>query len=349
MELLERSPSYADGTEDTFHSATDEPVLQEAYDLFLQERIFAALRTLDTLSSERRAQLAHDERYEAIQRVGRELPPFLADLDDCRDRAYVEAVRTRNMVVKFKRDLRTQLYQYHVTLDAHTPLENLCCILAEPDLFPELLWFLRDAQVLEIPTRVRRAVYVRYHAPWPFADRVLFMTGRAFDALDETSPSILLVIRSVQPSDTVAWQQAQKIRARPEQKQYVEIEARAAFELRPLSPHKTRIRMTGVFDPKLKWVPKALINWVSRKVVRYGMKRLAKSAAQLQQLPTRHWQRLHDDSWCDGLYPWMRRRLAEFWQRSLEQPCLSRSRLSASLSISSDESTDDEYAQRRLA
>jgi hypothetical protein len=299
--------------DDVFYDAWDNLALFQARAFYENEQLFAARRVLDEHNVTEKDVLRLGPLIEEIFRETRELSIFVADLNDENDPAYTIAVQTRRMVVRYRQVPGSALHKYHVTAELHAPIENLCCVLAEPDLFGQLFWYVRDIELLVPNGRVQRAVYARFYAPWPFKDRSIYLIGRGIDALNEPGECIYIFIRSVRATDGVVWQAAARARAVRERRHYVTVEARACFELHPLSRTRTRVRLVGVFDPRIKYIPAALINWASRKIIRHGTKQLGWVASHLSTLGTEHWKRLHDPEWSFGVYPWLQHRLEAYW------------------------------------
>lgn len=302
------------GEESIFYDAWDHPALLQARALYENEQLFAARRVLEEHGVTEKDAARLGPLVEEVFRETRELSLFCADLNDENDPAYTIAVQTKRIIVRYRQVPGSVLHKYHVTAELNAPIENLCCVLAEPDLFGQLFWYVRDIGLLVPNGRVQRAVYARFYAPWPFTDRIIYLLGRGIDALDEPSESIYIVIRSVRATDGAVWRAAERARARQEHRRYVTVEARACFELHPLSRARTRVRLVGVFDPRIKYIPAALINWASRKIIRHGTKQLGWVASHLSTLPTEHWKRLQDPNWSFGVYPWLRRRLESYWR-----------------------------------
>jgi len=308
MQTLEEGPE-----DSIYFDAWDNPAIADARALYEEEQLFAARRVLVQQGITAARAASFGPLIEEIFRETDDLSLFVQDLNDESDPAYSIAVQTKRMIVRYRRIPGSVLHKYHVTAELSAPLENLCCVLAEPDLFGQLFWYVRDIKLLVPSGRVQRAVYARFYAPWPFADRTIYLVGRGIDALDEPSQSVYIVIRSVRPADGAAWRAAERMRERVADQRSVTVEARACFELHPVSRGRTRVRLVGVFDPRIKFIPASLINWASRKIIRHGTKQLGWVAAHLSKLQTEHWKRLHDPEWCFGVYPWLRRRLASFW------------------------------------
>lgn len=178
-------------------------------------------------------------------------------------------------------------------------------------MFTDLLWFVTGSSVITQPGRFKRAAHIQLFAPWPLWSRDVTVYGFAVDGLDEDD-CLLVVSRSVRPSDAAVPADA----VPPVGRRVVRADLIASgYELRPISPGVTRARFLFRANPKLAYIPMALINWASRMLCRWSLRAMESRARSIEGMPRSYQERLHTRP----LYTWIESRLVESWtQRGVE-------------------------------
>lgn len=204
------------------------------------------------------------------------------------------------------------------------PLRNVAVLLNEPDLFPELFWFVTNSKLVGTSGRFRRGADITTYAPPPLADRDVSLFGYAVDALDNDDV-VLCACRDRRAEDEAAFEggstdsssgggggdvEQPTLRSRLSFRDNVQAAVHySMFELRPVSPDVTKVRLICNSDPRLSYVPTIIINWSSRVIMRFALRVIEARARNMDGLP-RHAERLKKDS----VYAWMDERLMSYWK-----------------------------------
>lgn len=209
--------------------------------------------------------------------------------------------------VWYRAEAGTASHSMLVEGEIEAPLLNLAALMYEADLYPDLLWFVLSSSVLEDHARVRRSAHFTLYAPWPLYDREVAVYGYAVDGLDADDHCVLVLSRSLRPSDNVTVPPPAARRTLSTKGTPVRADVHlAGYELTPQSPARTRVRAVFNVDPKLPFVPTALINWSSRTVCRWSLRALESRA---RNLPPAYHARMAER----GIYKWFQSRLLEYW------------------------------------
>lgn len=209
--------------------------------------------------------------------------------------------------VWYRAETGTTSHSMLVEGEIEAPLLSLAALMYEADLYSELLWFVHSASVLADHSRLRRSAQFTLYAPWPLYDREVAVYGYAVDGLDTDDHGVLVLSRSLRPSDGVSVPPPQARRGTLSSSLPVRADVHlAGYELTPQSPGRTRVRAVFNVDPKLPYVPTALVNWSSRTVCRWSLRALESRA---RNLPPAYHKRMAERP----IYKWFNSRLQEYW------------------------------------
>lgn len=186
------------------------------------------------------------------------------------------------------------------------PLLNVAALVYEADLYPQLFWYVTSAHTLPSSTNslLKRAAHVAVCAPWPLYSRDAAIYAYAVDALDEEDGgSVMVVSRSLTTTDG--------IEAVPKpSNRTVRIDMHhSGFELVPVQPGLVKAKFLYNVDPKLAFIPTALINWGARMLCRWSLRTLESRARDLSKMPREYEERLASSP----VYEHIRSRLDQFW------------------------------------
>lgn len=212
-----------------------------------------------------------------------------------------------NTVVDYRKEPDCVSHTLRAEGTLHAPLKDVAVLLNEPDLFPDIFWFVRGADLCGQKGRFKRAANLTMYAPPPLNNRHVILYGYAIDALDNDN-CVMIVTRDRTPADgfhnDIGGSQAMEQSVPPGCVRA--LLHFAMFELKPVSPGVTKVRLIANSNPKLSFVPMCLINWGSRTIMRFALRVLEARARNVASLPHAH--RLSNP-----VYEWIDSRLVSYW------------------------------------
>ncbi len=132
------------------------------------------------------------------------------------------------------------------------------------------------------------------------------MYGFAVDGLDDEDNCVLVMSRSLRDSDGIPIPE-ELGNGQSSSKRTVRADVQfSGYELLPQTPTRTRVRFVFNADPKLAYIPTALINWGSRTLCRWSLRAMESRA---RNLPLSYRQRMESKE----IYKWFSSRLLQYW------------------------------------
>eukprot|EP01136_Pigoraptor_vietnamica_P030752 Opistho-1_new@90404 len=278
------------------------------YVLLLRDSIKARLADASTSEKVRaKAEALHKELDEDVkiahvEKVYAQIEDFLSNFES--DDGWTLQDSDANLRILYRHQ---EGHEYHTiraegTLDC--PLFNMMVVANELDLIKT--WFprysfpmklgLAEATCLARFGRMSELIYVLADVPFPFSNRDLALEVDAEDDLDHQSFN--LVINTVESSTEAT------IPPCPEGVVRIECKGGAQFTFR--EPNKTAFKLLWELDPKIAVVPAWLMNFITMKVVKYGLYKFQDVALGIAG--TEFEKRINDNK---ELYDGIRERLAK--------------------------------------
>lgn len=308
--------------------------LNDAVTLYDADRLLDASRALEQALAgvplaAAEAALNQVPKASQIRSDAAEVFRILQDMDS--DDRWIRCYSGPNTCVDYRPEPHCDSHTMRAQGVLHAPLKNVAVLLNEPDLFPDLFWFVRRAEVRGQKGRFKRAADLTLYAPPPLSNRDVVLYGYAVDALDSDN-CVMVVTRDRCPSDGFAESDLDSNCTDLNSSECIDNNSKckekgnksiiressswggvqaivyyAMFELRPLSPDVTRVRLIANSDPKLPFVPMFLVNWGSRMVMRFALRMLEAKACNIESLP-------HANRLSNPVYEWIENRLLSYWQ-----------------------------------
>lgn len=282
--------------------------LAAALALYDADRLLDASRALAALAAAAppafEAALARDARVAALRADAAEVDRVYAALGSAGSE-WVTCYAGAATTVEYRPEPDRVSHTMRASGVIRAPLRNVAALLNEPDLFPAVFWFVMRSEVVGRRGRFRRGADLTLYAPPPLCNRDICMYGFAVDALDNDD-CILVVSRDRCEADDVGAVPPPDGRDATSRRAVRASVHYSMFELRPVSPNVTNVRLIGNADPALAYVPMLLINWGSRVIMRFALRVLEARARDIDALP--HAERLGDP-----VYGWIDSRLVAYW------------------------------------
>jgi len=241
---------------------------------------FRQIKAIDSedLSYYKNKVLENAPLFSNIETYHKECQDVLKELQD--EEGYTVESMKKNFTIKYKAAAGEQVsIKMEGVVDV--PLFNMLALIYEMEGYSSWMPFCKEAKEIKKMSRASKACYIKASLPPPVSDREAYAYGIGFDRLN-VNGSVLIVSKSIH--DDRALCEKFEIDIPAESKQVRMDISYMGGEFYPIGRNKIRINIVSKMNPKIKFVPLVLLNWISRKAAQFYLKNLSKKQPILKEV-----------------------------------------------------------------
>jgi len=183
-----------------------------------------------------------------------------------------------HFTIKYKAD-RGEKISLKMEGTVDVSLFNILALVNEPEGFPKWMPFCTEGHPIKQLSRASKAFYSKLFLPPPICGREWYMVGAGFDRL-EANGSILVIAKDIHHDKDFQEKHGLDVPVKPKVTR-MEMEY-MGMEVIPIARNKVRVKIVQKMDPKIKYLPTSVLNWMAKKTGQQLLERLLKKATHLK-------------------------------------------------------------------
>lgn len=260
----------------------------------------------------------NSQKFIMILEESKQVKSFLESLENKED--WNLSYKGSDIEVWYKHEHNSPLHSIRIQGTIRAPLLNIATLLYESDLYSQLFWYITASMKLDLKEQhsgfsdYKTGVYLNTYAPWPLYQRDLALYAFAVDALKEDD-SIIVLSKSL-PVDYLNTFLSDDFVPKENSRKFKRcIMHDSGMLLKPVKDGVTYAQFVYNVDPKLGFLPMAVVNWFARTMCRWSLRALESRARDLDSVSPLYSQRLNERA----VYKRMYERLGEYWAKKVDE------------------------------
>ncbi|KAL4466538.1 hypothetical protein ABPG72_010589 [Tetrahymena utriculariae] len=219
----------------------------------------------------------------------------------------------KNLVISYKIFEKTNTVSIRAEAELDIPWFNLVALVYEIDLFKNWFPFCKHAYTIKKPKKGEKIGYFEMNLPF-ISNREAYIQGVGIDRL-EVNGTILIKCKTIHDDQ----QLLKELNINLRESKNVQIKLNFfACEIFPVPGFKNKVKITTIsnVDPKVKFLPKWMINFFAKKFGTYLMEKIFKLASDIKGTD---WEKAINAPENQEFYQWVSQRVQLHEEKILQK------------------------------